>query len=119
MANLARGSIDACHAHPRGAPMIDSEEMSCGTRRLEPAPAHERSAIVDAHHHRFAGLEIRHPRMRAERQRARGRGHRLLIVNFASAGRMPMESRSIPRSHRDLRTSYFMRSGWLLGQRLF
>ena len=88
------------HLHSTDAPCSQPDLLGRAVRQVERPPAHERSAIIDSHHHRPAGIRIRHPHVRAQRQRFRRRSQSLGIVSLAATGAPSRKSRPVPR--RDL-----------------
>src|SRR5215207_5781873 len=75
----------------------DAERARRGLSEIDDAPAVERSAVVDAHHHRAPGALVHDPHPRAEGQRAMSRRHGVRVETLAIGGLAAVEACSIPR----------------------
>ncbi len=94
---IERGQADARDtlAHeanlPRGAP-----------GKIDSAAVNERAAIVNPDHDRSPVVEVRHAHSRAHREATRGCGQSIFPEDFAAAGALAIETRSVPRSERQM-----------------
>ena len=93
------------HLHPADTLACQPDLLGRAMRQVKRAPAHEWSAVIDSHHHRPAGIGIRHPHVRAKRQSPRRSGESFRIVSLSRAGGTPREAGSVPRSDLGVRRS--------------
>ena len=87
----------------RDALIGDSQLLRGALREIKRAAAHVRSAIIDAHLHRFSVLRIRNHDVRSDRQRPGRSRHRVFVISLARAGEMAVKAWAIPRGHHMLR----------------
>jgi hypothetical protein len=64
--------------------------------KIDCAAVNVRATIVDPDHDRFSVVEVRHARFRSQREGARGCGQSIFLEDFAAAGTLAIETRSVP-----------------------
>ena len=99
----ARHSIDRgitlggqhLEAHAHRVVIGEAQQRRGTTRHLDQPMRCCRSAIIDAHHHRQAVLQVGQPRDRGQLQRLVRRGQRRLVERLAIRGQIRMAARRI------------------------
>jgi hypothetical protein len=94
---IERGQPDACDTLARKA---DVPRSALG--KIDSAAMNVRAMIIDPDHDRSSVVEIRHPHLRSHRESTRGRGKSIFLENFAVACALAVETRSVPRSERQM-----------------
>lgn len=91
-----RGLADIFDAHMRGALAVEAQGVGRLLRHVHDAPGMVGAAVVDAHHHRVAVVEVRHPGVARQRQGGVGGGDRVAVEHLAVGGHAAVEGRAVP-----------------------
>ncbi len=88
--------IEPCHLDAGDSLPSESEALRRRLRKIDPASAHVRTAIVDTNDHRLTIVKIRYARIGAERQRARSGGEAMRIEGLPGAGAAAVKAWTVP-----------------------
>src|SRR5438552_633589 len=110
-----QGRIKSLELHKTDAGANQVDGLRCRIGEIDNTPFHEGPAVVDAHVHGLAALEIVHPHMGAERQSAVCRREVVHVVDLAAGAETSMKRMAVPGGNALFTLDVFSRCCW--GQR--
>src|SRR5690606_27424927 len=90
------------HAHARGAGTVHAQLHRGGIAQVDDAAVVERSAVIDAYHHRLPVAEVGHARVAGQRQRLVRCRERVHVVHLQARGAAAVELAAVVGGDADL-----------------